>query len=134
MEATITERLMNFLKFKSLTKKIFAETIGVSETQMTYWTKGERKWSDVSDLELVIASYPEISRDWLYGGVGAMRKSNHLFNEVNDTTAGYGYIPRKAYDEMVAKWNEDRESKKRLEHHIEFLEKLLMPDEKKNAC
>ncbi|MBE0663786.1 MAG: helix-turn-helix transcriptional regulator [Bacteroidales bacterium] len=44
-----------------------------------------------------------------------------------------GYIPRSVYLDMLGKWNEDRESKKKLEEHIDFLQKHFDDHKRKSA-
>jgi len=45
-----------------------------------------------------------------------------------------GYIPRSVYTDLVNKWNEDRESKKKLEDQLTAVLKLLNAEKKKKAC
>ena len=44
------------------------------------------------------------------------------------------YIPRSVYNDLVKKWNEDRESKKKLEDQLTTLLGLLNAEKNKKAC
>ncbi len=133
METTINQRIGILANSKEKVDKLFAKRIGIRSNTLSNWTQGRKKWDDVDVLERIVLHY-NISRDWLYGGEGAITRTAQAATEVNDEQAHYGYIPRKVYDDMLLKWNEDRESKKRLEEHIKFLESLINMVEKKKAC
>jgi DNA-binding Xre family transcriptional regulator len=56
-------------------------------------------------------------------------------NMVNETHTPYGgFIPRSVYTELVSKWNEDRESKNKLEDQLTEVLKLLCSEKNKKAC
>jgi hypothetical protein len=56
-------------------------------------------------------------------------------NMAKESSMQYGgYIPRSVYLDMVSKWNEDRESKKKLEDQLTEVLKLLCTEKNKKAC
>lgn len=79
MKTTVGERLISIASNFKLTNKRLAEVIGQKETTVNQWVLNN-KWSDVEKLESVLAKFPSINRDWLYGGEGEMIKKGSSYN------------------------------------------------------
>lgn len=81
MENAIGQRLMVVASNFKLSQNKFAEAIGQKETTLNQWILNN-KWTDVDKLESVLRQFPELSRDWLYAGVGEMIKQRQPYQDM----------------------------------------------------
>lgn len=72
METTVKQRLIHFIKHKSLTQKRFEEMLGLSNG----YVNNIRKSISNNVLLRLCAQFPEINRDWLLYGEGEMLKAS----------------------------------------------------------
>ena len=114
---------MNYSKLKEKFKKEisnkqeFFASIGMSSSGFYQMLKDETL--KVKVLEAISDALNLSPAYWWEGEEGAVHYG--------------GYIPRSVYLDMLSKWNEDRESKKKLEEHIDFLQKHFDDHKRKNA-
>ena len=71
MESVVKQRLIEYLKYKRISKSEFGKSIGVSNSYVT----AIRKSIDDDKMKSIALVYPDLNRDWLLYGEGEMLKS-----------------------------------------------------------
>lgn len=95
---SVKERLIDFIKSKGLTVQKFEGLCGLSNG----YVSSIRKSIGTSKLEIVLAQFPDLNRDWLLYGEGDMLKSADADTAIISYTDGVPY-----YDEdFVLGFNE----------------------------
>jgi phage repressor protein C with HTH and peptisase S24 domain len=80
-KSTIIYRLLKFIELKSISKREFYKTTGLSNG---YLDKNSNIGSD--KIEKISSAFPEINIDWLISGYGEMLRPD---NQVNDSSEPY---------------------------------------------
>jgi hypothetical protein len=72
----VKERLIQFIKYKGISKRAFCRSVGVSET----YVSSMRSSIQPDKLQSIIAHFPELNPLWLMAGEGSMLRdiSNQL--------------------------------------------------------
>jgi DNA-binding Xre family transcriptional regulator len=119
---------MNYDRIKELAEKKYSQ---VSEfiaeagiANATYYKMLEVKNTNVVTLEKISRALDVSPAYWWQDEEVSM---------VSEPKVHYGYVSKKVFDDLLEKWNEDRESKRKLEKHIEFLQSQIEGDKRKNA-
>ena len=109
---------MNYDRIKELAEKKYSQ---VSEfiakagiANATYYKMMEVKNTNVVTLEKISRALNVSPAYWW---------QDEEVSVISDPKVHYGYVSKKVFDDLLEKWNEDRESKKKLEQHIEFLQR-----------
>ena len=77
------DRIIQFLKEKSLTSTKFADEIGVQRSSISHILSGRNKPS-FDFIEKMLIAYPDIDAQWLITGKGNMMSNQpSLFNQSN---------------------------------------------------
>lgn len=84
MENTVKERLIEFLKFKGVSKSEFGERIGVSNAYVT----SIRKSIQPDKIQAIALNYPELNTAWLLTGEGEMLKATQSNATVSKKPTG----------------------------------------------
>ena len=69
---TIKERLMQFIASQNITKKEFAQKVGVSDSFITNMSESVRS----TTRERILRAYPKLNPEWLWYGEGEMLLNN----------------------------------------------------------
>lgn len=69
---SVKERLIEYLKFKGISKTDFGRSIGVSSAYVT----SIRKSIDPEKIQSIALKYPDLNMEWLIAGQGEMLKSS----------------------------------------------------------
>ena len=107
---------MNYDRIKELAEKKYSQ---VSEfiaaagiANATYYKMMEAKNTNVVTLEKISKALDVSPAYWW---------QDEEVSIASEPKAHYSYVSKKVFDDLLEKWNEDRESKKKLEQHIDFL-------------
>lgn len=80
METTVLQRIREFIEFKDVSDRKFAETIGVPQTTISSLFKRGNE-PNISIISAILKAYPIINMEWLISGNGSMLKMNMVENE-----------------------------------------------------
>ncbi len=81
MEQTVKQRLIEFITFKGLSQKRFAEMVGVSSG----YVNAIRKSIQPDTLHRIAICFPELNTGWLVTGEGEMLKTNMISSGNTDS-------------------------------------------------
>lgn len=84
MKDTVKERLIEFLKFKGVTKSEFGKRIGVSNAYVT----SIRKSIQPDKIQAIALNYPDLNTSWLLTGEGEMLKESQRNAAVSKKPTG----------------------------------------------
>lgn len=97
MEATVKERLINYLKFKNISQKRFADTTGLSSG----YVNAIKKSIQPDTLHRISMYFPDLNTGWLITGEGAMLKESTINNSsnviINKNVKNSGNIDNRQY-------------------------------------
>lgn len=85
---TINERINGLIKASGLSTNAFAKKLGKPQSSIATVADGRSK-PGFELLELICATFPDVSRDWLLMGEGEMHRQDNHANPVSD---GDGYL------------------------------------------
>lgn len=85
MEQSVKQRLVNFIKYKSLSQKRFEESVGLSNG----YINSLRHAPSDKKLRQIIEVYPELNRVWLLTGEGQMINSSDVVPKVEQDVRPY---------------------------------------------
>lgn len=127
MQSNVKSRLIEFLKFKSISQKAFAQSVGVSAG----FVNAIRVSIQPKTLEKISNVYPNLNITWLLTGVGPMLLDvapPAQVSSVNSAVAMHGNAINTITNESVGGDSSVSQELKMAQQKIEALEKLL--DEK----
>lgn len=84
MKDTVKERLIEYLKYKCISKTEFGERIGVSNAYVT----SIRKSIQPDKLQAIALNYPDLNTSWLLTGEGEMLKDSQRNAAVSKKPTG----------------------------------------------
>ena len=127
MQSNVKSRLIEFLKFKSISQKAFAQSVGVSAG----FVNAIRVSIQPKTLEKISNVYPDLNITWLLTGVGPMLLDvapPAQVSFVNIAVAMHGNAINTITNESAGGESSVSQELKMAQQKIEALEKLL--DEK----
>ncbi len=127
MQSNVKSRLIEFLKFKSISQKAFAQSVGVSAG----FVNAIRVSIQPKTLEKISNVYPNLNITWLLTGVGPMLLDvapPAQVSSVNSAVAMHGNAINTITNESAGGDSSVSQELKMAQQKIEALEKLL--DEK----
>ena len=127
MQSNVKSRLIEFLKFKSISQKAFAQSVGVSAC----FLNAIRVSIQPKTLEKISNVYPNLNITWLLTGVGPMLLDvapPAQVSSVNSAVAMHGNAINTITNESAGGDSSVSQELKMAQQKIEALEKLL--DEK----
>lgn len=127
MQSNVKSRLIEFLKFKSISQKAFAQSVGVSAG----FVNAIRVSIQPKTLEKISNVYPSLNITWLLTGVGPMLLDvapPAQVSSVNSAVAMHGNAINPITNESAGGESSVSQELKMAQQKIEALEKLL--DEK----
>lgn len=127
MQSNVKSRLIEFLKFKSISQKAFAQSVGVSAG----FVNAIRVSIQPKTLEKISNVYPDLNITWLLTGVGPMLLDvapPAQVSSVNSAVAMHGNAINTITNESAGGESSVSQELKMAKQKIEALEKLL--DEK----
>lgn len=127
MQSNVKSRLIEFLKFKSISQKAFAQSVGVSAG----FVNAIRVSIQPKTLEKISNVYPNLNITWLLTGVGPMLLDvapPAQVSSVNSAVAMHGTAINTVTTESSNSASRDSQELQLAKQKIEALEKLL--DEK----
>lgn len=127
MQSNVKSRLIEFLKFKSISQKAFAQSVGVSAG----FVNAIRVSIQPKTLEKISNVYPDLNITWLLTGVGPMLLDvapPAQVSSVNSAVAMHGNAIDTITNESAGGESSVSQELKMAQQKIEALEKLL--DEK----
>ena len=127
MQGNVKSRLIEFLKFKSISQKAFAQSVGVSAG----FVNAIRVSIQPKTLEKISNVYPDLNITWLLTGVGPMLLDvapPAQVSSVNSAVAMHGNAINTITNESAGGESSVSQELKMAQQKIEALEKLL--DEK----
>lgn len=127
MQSNVKSRLIEFLKFKSISQKAFAQSVGVSAG----FVNAIRVSIQPKTLEKISNVYPNLNITWLLTGVGPMLLDvapPAQVSSVNSAVAMHGNAIKTITNESAGGESSVSQELKMAQQKIEALEKLL--DEK----
>lgn len=127
MQSNVKSRLIEFLKFKSISQKAFAQSVGVSAG----FVNAIRVSIQPKTLEKISNVYPNLNITWLLTGVGPMLLDvapPAQVSSVNSAVAMHGNAINTITNESAGGESNVSQELKMAQQKIEALEKLL--DEK----
>lgn len=127
MQNNVKSRLIEFLKFKSISQKAFAQSVGVSAG----FVNAIRVSIQPKTLEKISNVYPDLNITWLLTGVGPMLLDGAppaQVSSVNSAVAMHGNAINTITNESAGGDSSVSQELKMAQQKIEALEKLL--DEK----
>lgn len=127
MQSNVKSRLIEFLKFKSISQKAFAQSVGVSAG----FVNAIRVSIQPKTLEKISNVYPNLNITWLLTGVGPMLLDvapPAQVSSVNSAVAMHGNAINTITNESAGGESSVSQELKMAQQKIEALEKLL--DEK----
>lgn len=127
MQNNVKSRLIEFLKFKSISQKAFAQSVGVSAG----FVNAIRVSIQPKTLEKISNVYPDLNITWLLTGVGPMLLDvapPAQVSSVNSAVAMHGNAINTITNESAGGDSSVSQELKMAQQKIEALEKLL--DEK----
>lgn len=127
MQGNVKSRLIEFLKFKSISQKAFAQSVGVSAG----FVNAIRVSIQPKTLEKISNVYPNLNITWLLTGVGPMLLDvapPAQVSSVNSAVAMHGNAINTITNESAGGESSVSQELKMAQQKIEALEKLL--DEK----
>lgn len=127
MQSNVKSRLIEFLKFKSISQKAFAQSVGVSAG----FVNAIRVSIQPKTLEKISNVYPDLNITWLLTGVGPMLLDvapPAQVSSVNSAVAMHGNAINTITNESAGGESSVSQELKMAQQKIEALEKLL--DEK----
>lgn len=127
MQSNVKSRLIEFLKFKSISQKAFAQSVGVSAG----FVNAIRVSIQPKTLEKISNVYPDLNITWLLTGVGPMLLDvapPAQVSYVNIAVAMHGNAINTITNESAGGDSSVSQELKMAQQKIEALEKLL--DEK----
>ena len=127
MQSNVKSRLIEFLKFKSISQKAFAQSVGVSAG----FVNAIRVSIQPKTLEKISNVYPNLNITWLLTGVGPMLLDvapPAQVSSVNIAVAMHGNAINTITNESAGGDSSVSQELKMAQQKIEALEKLL--DEK----
>lgn len=127
MQSNVKSRLIEFLKFKSISQKAFAQSVGVSAG----FVNAIRVSIQPKTLEKISNVYPDLNITWLLTGVGPMLLDGAppaQVSSVNSAVAMHGNAINTITNESGGGESSVSQELKMAQQKIEALEKLL--DEK----
>lgn len=105
------ERIIQYINYKSISKREFAKEIGVSHSLI-----GKSKTIGSDKLEKILSVYSEISAEWLISGIGSMLKhSNEEASMVKEEAEEY---------KIGKDSNEDADLKKEIAYQKKIIDLL----------
>ena len=96
METTVKERLINYLKFKNISQKRFADTTGLSSG----YVNAIKKSIQPDTLHRISMYFPDLNTGWLITGEGEMLKESTINNSnviINKNVKNSGNIDNRQY-------------------------------------
>ena len=128
MQSNVKSRLIEFLKFKSISQKAFAQSVGVSAG----FVNAIRVSIQPKTLEKISNVYPNLNITWLLTGVGPMlldvAPPAQVSSVSNSAVAMHGTAINTVTTESSNSASRDSQELQLAKQKIEALEKLL--DEK----
>lgn len=127
MQSNVKSRLIEFLKFKLISQKAFAQSVGVSAG----FVNAIRVSIQPKTLEKISNVYPDLNITWLLTGVGPMLLDvapPAQVSSVNSAVAMHGNAINTITNESAGGESSVSQELKMAQQKIEALEKLL--DEK----
>lgn len=128
MQSNVKSRLIEFLKFKSISQKAFAQSVGVSAG----FVNAIRVSIQPKTLEKISNVYPDLNITWLLTGVGPMlldvAPPAQVSSVSNSAVAMHGTAINTVTTESSNSASRDSQELQLAKQKIEALEKLL--DEK----
>lgn len=128
MQNNVKSRLIEFLKFKSISQKAFAQSVGVSAG----FVNAIRVSIQPKTLEKISNVYPDLNITWLLTGVGPMlldvAPPASVSSVSNSAVAMHGTAINTVTTESSNSTSRDSQELQLAKQKIEALEKLL--DEK----
>ncbi len=129
MQSNVKSRLIEFLKFKSISQKAFAQSVGVSAG----FVNAIRVSIQPKTLEKISNVYPNLNITWLLTGVGPMLLDvapPAQVSSVNSAVAMHGNAINTITNESAGGDSSVSQELKMAQQKIEALEKLLNEKER----
>lgn len=129
MQSNVKSRLIEFLKFKSISQKAFAQSVGVSAG----FVNAIRVSIQPKTLEKISNVYPDLNITWLLTGVGPMLLDvapPAQVSSVNSAVAMHGNAINTITNESAGGESSVSQELKMAQQKIEALEKLLNEKER----
>lgn len=129
MQSNVKSRLIEFLKFKSISQKAFAQSVGVSAG----FVNAIRVSIQPKTLEKISNVYPNLNITWLLTGVGPMLLDvapPAQVSSVNSAVAMHGNAINTITNESAGGESSVSQELKMAQQKIEALEKLLNEKER----
>lgn len=71
----IVERILELVDMKAKSKRDFASMIGIEQTLFNNYMIGKRSGMNFDIVDSILATFPDVSAEWLLRGEGEMYKS-----------------------------------------------------------
>jgi hypothetical protein len=77
----IVERILELVDMKAKSKRDFASMIGIEQTLFNNYMIGKRSGMNFDIVDSILATFPDVSAEWLLRGEGKMYKSEMAEDE-----------------------------------------------------
>lgn len=118
MEESVKQRILAFIKEKSIGQKKFEETVGLSNGYVN-----NLKASPSSNvLQKIFNAYPDLNKSWLLTGEGSMLSASESDYVSASSSTDLSSVLNKAMDEIAAQRRITEKSQQQIDRLLSLLE------------
>jgi len=118
MEESVKQRILAFIKEKSIGQKKFEETVGLSNGYVN-----NLKASPSSNvLQKIFSAYPDLNKSWLLTGEGSMLSASEPDSISASSSTDISAVLNKAMDEIAAQRRLTEKSQQQIDRLLSLLE------------
>ena len=118
MEESVKQRILAFIKEKSIGQKKFEETVGLSNGYVN-----NLKASPSSNvLQKIFSAYPDLNKSWLLTGEGSMLSASEPDSISASSSTDISAVLNKAMDEIAAQRRLTEQSQQQIDRLLSLLE------------
>lgn len=118
MEESVKQRILAFIKEKSIGQKKFEETVGLSNGYVN-----NLKASPSSNvLQKIFSAYPDLNKSWLLTGEGSMLSASESDSISASSSTDISAVLNKAMDEIAAQRRITEKSQQQIDRLLSLLE------------
>ena len=118
MEESVKQRILAFIKEKSIGQKKFEETVGLSNGYVN-----NLKASPSSNvLQKIFSAYPDLNKSWLLTGEGSMLSASEPDSISASSSTDISAVLNKAMNEIAAQRRLTEKSQQQIDRLLSLLE------------
>lgn len=89
MQQTVKDRIVEFIKFKNITSRVFEKQCNLSNGYL----RQLRNSPSADKIEMIISAFPELRREWLMAGEGDMLKREEEYSKNENNMSVIPLLP-----------------------------------------